>query len=359
MEKLFNGFYNNKTVLITGHTGFKGSWLSLILKLLHANIIGYSLKPLTEKDNFVLSGLDNKITSIIADVRDYHKLLKVFNIYKPEIVFHLAAQPIVRLSYAKPKETFDINIGGTVNFLECSRKIESVKVIVIITSDKCYKNKERRVYRESDEMGGDDPYSASKGCAELITNSYLKSYDLKNKAKALSSVRAGNVIGGGDWQKDRLVPDCIKSLEKGEALYLRNSEYIRPWQHVLEPLLGYLLLGYRMFYEPEKYAGAWNFGPAYKTSVGVKELATMIMKEWGEGEIIESKKPPQPYEAPFLCLDCTKVESLLKWQPLLTLKQAVRLTVEWYKKYKTHDVFELCNTQIKFYSDRFQSIIKM
>ena len=265
--------YKNKKVLVTGHTGFKGSWLTIWLKELGADIIGYALEPETQPNNYAACKLETKISHVTGDVRDLEHLQKIFKEYKPEFVFHLAAQAIVRRSYSEPKMTFDTNVGGTINILEAVRLNPSVKVFVNITSDKCYENREWIWgYRECDPMGGYDPYSASKGCAELVFAAYMKSY-LNDKASGgrkigLASVRAGNVIGGGDWAEDRLIPDCVRALVKNESISIRNPRAIRPWQHVLEPIGGYLWLGALLNDHPEIYSGPWNFGPNEPNTVG-------------------------------------------------------------------------------------------
>jgi len=350
----FNNVFKDKTVLVTGHTGFKGSWLSVWLKELGANVIGYALEPYTKRDNFVLCGLKNRITSIIGDVRDYEKLKKVFDKYQPEFVFHLAAQPIVRESYINPKETLDINVGGTVNVLECSRLTNSVKVIINVTSDKCYENKEWLWgYRENDSMGGYDPYSSSKGCSELITAAYRKSFFNPNKfdehGKSLSSVRAGNVIGGGDWQKDRLIPDCIRALESNKPIEIRNPAATRPWQHVLEPLSGYLLLASKMYSEPVKFSGAWNFGPNYGSVISVGEVVSMIVENWGHGKWIDTSDKNAPHEANFLSLDISKSLNFLGWSPRWDIHQCVCSTVDWYKSAESQNIYNYCKNQINYY----------
>lgn len=350
--EMFNNIYRNKTVLVTGHTGFKGSWLSIWLKELEANVVGYALKPYTNRDNFVLSGLEDRVTHIISDVRDYKKLKEVFTKYKPEFVFHLAAQPIVRESYLNPKETYDINVGGTVNVFECCRLTNSVKVIINVTSDKCYENKECIWgYRENDPMGGYDPYSSSKGCSELVTAAYRKSFfnpdSFKQHRKSLSSVRAGNVIGGGDWQKDRLIPDCIRALENREVIKIRNPEATRPWQHVLEPLSGYLLLASKMYQKPEKFSGAWNFGPNYESIVSVREIVSMLVEKWGNGKWLDISNKSEPHEANLLSLDISKARIFLDWQPIWNIKKSIEKTLEWYKKHNEENVYEMCLNQIK------------
>ena len=355
---MFENIYKNKTVLVTGHTGFKGSWLCIWLKKLGAHVIGYSLEPYTKRDNFVTTGLKDKMPHIIDDIRKYEKLREVFLEYRPEFVFHLAAQAVVRESFVNPKETYDVNIGGTINVLECCRLVESVKVIINITSDKCYENKEWIWgYRENDSLGGYDPYSSSKGCSELITSAYRKSFfnpaGFAKHHKCLSSVRTGNVIGGGDWQKDRIVPDCIKALENKNPIRVRNPNASRPWQHVLDPLSGYLHLASIMYREPAKFCGAWNFGPDYNSIISVRDIADMIISEWGSGKWIDDSNEEEPHEARLLALDINKSKTLLNWNPTLNIKEAVKLTVEWYKKYhEEKNMYDVCLNQIQQFTSK-------
>lgn len=350
-------FWKNKRVLITGHNGFKGSWLSIWLKMLGAEVIGYALDPYTEYDNFVVTGLQNKITNIVGDVRDYQRLLDVFKQHMPEIVFHLAAQTIVRESYRYPKETYDVNIGGTVNLLECCRLTESVKTIINVTSDKCYENNEWIwAYRENDTLGGYDPYSSSKGCCEIVTNAFRRSFFNPEKyeehGKNLSSVRAGNVIGGGDWRVDRLIPDCIRALEKNKPISIRNPKAIRPWQHAFEPLSGYLLLASKMHEEPNRFCGAWNFGPFYDSMITVGEIADLVTQKWkGSNTWEETSSKDSLSEANTLRLDITKALTLLEWRPIWSIEEAVKVTIDWYKNYKMADMYEFCKKQIASYQD--------
>jgi len=351
---MFDNMFQGKTVLVTGHTGFKGSWLCIWLKELGANIVGYALEPYTERDNFVISGLKDKIIHIIGDVGDYRKLREIFKKYRPEFVFHFAAQPIVRESYINPKETYDTNIGGTVNVLECCRITDSVRVVINVTSDKCYENKEWVWgYRENDPMGGYDPYSSSKGCSELITAAYRNSFfnpiDFEKHGKSLSSVRAGNVIGGGDWQKDRIIPDCIRALESKKPIEIRHPRATRPWQHVLEPLSGYLLLASKMYKEPQKFCGAWNFGPDQKSTVTVGEIADMIVARWGSGSWTDKSNQEEPHEANLLNLDISKAKTYLKWSPVWNAETTVEETVKWYKEGKHQNSYEICKSQIDQY----------
>lgn len=354
MVDLFNNIYRGKKVLVTGHTGFKGSWLSIWLRELGADVIGYALEPYTERDNFVVTGLTDKITDIRGDIRDYEKLLKVFQDCQPQIVFHLAAQPLVRLSYEIPKDTYDVNVGGTVNVLEAIRVTDSVKVAVMVTSDKCYENKEWIWgYRENDSMGGYDPYSSSKGAAELVIAGYRNSFFNPDRysqhGKAIASVRAGNVIGGGDWAKDRIIPDCIRALEQNKPIEIRNPQAIRPWQHVLEPLAGYLLLAAKLYQEPDKYAQAWNFGPDYDSVVNVKDIVELVIKNWGSGEWEDVSDKNAVHEATLLALDCNKAKRYLRWKPILDIEEALKFTVEWYKNYSKENVYDLCKKQIIYY----------
>lgn len=351
---LFNNVYKGKTVLVTGHTGFKGSWLSIWLIELGAKVIGYGLDPYTEKDNFVACGLDDRMIDIRGDIRDFDKLQQVFENYKPEIVFHLAAQSLVRLSYEIPKETYETNVMGTLNILECIRKINSVKVAIMITTDKCYENKEQVwSYRENDSMGGYDPYSSSKGCCELLIDSYRKSFmnpkDYEKHCKAIASVRAGNVIGGGDWSKDRIIPDCIRALIEHKDIEIRNPNAVRPWQHVLEPLNGYLLLASKMYEDGVSYCSGWNFGPDYDSIVSVKNIADIIVSKWGSGRCVDISDRNSPHEANLLSLDCTKAKTYLKWSPKLNVDKALEITVNWYKYYKNIDMYDFCKNQIITY----------
>ena len=350
--KNFNNVYKGKKVLVTGHTGFKGSWLSIWLRELGAEVIGYSLDPYTEKDNFVLSHLSEKIVDIRGDIRDRKHLKKVFDKYQPEIVFHLAAQPLVRLSYDIPVETYETNLMGTINILEEVRNCKNTKIGIMITTDKCYENKEQIWgYRENEAFGGYDPYSSSKGACEIAIQSWRKSFfnpkDYEKHGKSLASVRAGNVIGGGDWAKDRIVPDCIRALEAGKDIEIRSPKSIRPWEHVLEPLSGYLLLGQKMMEDPIKYCEGWNFGPNLDAIVNVWDVAEKIVKNYGKGNLKDISNPNALHEAKLLLLDITKSRFELGWKPTLTIDESIELTIEWYKRYVNEDVYKLCVEQIK------------
>lgn len=346
--------FKNKRVLVTGHTGFQGSWLTIWLQMMGAEVIGYALDPYTQYDNFVVSNLKGEMISIFGDLRDYDNLLDTFTKYKPEFVFHLAAQSLVLESYDDPKMTFDTNIGGTVNVLECCRLTDSVRVIVNVTSDKCYQNNEWIwPYRENDPMGGFDPYSSSKGCSELITNAYRQSYwnigDDKPPLQSISSVRAGNVIGGGDWHANNLLASCISALENNSSIQIRSPKAIRPWQHVLDALYGYLLLASKMFTTPTKYSGAWNFGPNYDTVVTVEEIVNGVIMKWGEGSWNELESKKSYHEAGSLRIDNTKAQMLLNWKPIWDIDEILNKTIEWYKVYKEKNMYQFCIEQIESY----------
>lgn len=355
---MFDKLYHNRKVLITGHTGFKGSWLALWLSQLGAKITGYSLPPPTDPNHFQLLNLD--INSVIGDIRDVDKLKQTFMEQQPEIIFHLAAQAIVRRSYQDPLETFSSNVLGTVNVLEAARACSSVRAIVIVTSDKCYENKEWPWgYRENDTLGGYDPYSASKGCAEIITscwrNSFFNLKDYGNTHKTLlASVRAGNVIGGGDWAADRLIPDIIRAVSRDKKVKIRNPHAIRPWQHVLEPLSGYLLLGQKLLEGRKEIADAWNFGPAEEENVSVGEIVHLIKKVWPKIDYEINQTPDQPHEAGLLRLDCSKARAKLKWIPAWTGSSAIEKTTLWYKAfYESSEILSL--EQLKHYAAEAKS----
>ncbi|MBF0330075.1 MAG: CDP-glucose 4,6-dehydratase [Nitrospirae bacterium] len=333
-------FWKDKNVIVTGHTGFKGSWLCLWLKELGANVVGYSKEPPTIPNHYALLQMD--ITSIVGDTRDKDKLISVFKEHKPEIIFHLAAQPIVRYSYNNPVETLETNIMGTINIFEACRFTGDVRAIVNITSDKCYENKGWVCgYRETDELGGHDPYSVSKACAELITNSYRVSYfNLDEYGKShkvlLASTRAGNVIGGGDWAVDRLIPDIMKSANKNETVIIRSPRSTRPWQHVLEPLSGYMMLAQRLFEGKKEFAGAWNFGPYDEGSIDVESVVEKVALEWNKVKYEASKNAAEFHETSLLKLDCSKAYTRLGWKPVWGIKKAISMTVGWYKEFYEH-----------------------
>lgn len=353
MIDIFDNFFRGKRVLITGHTGFKGSWLSIWLHELGAEVIGVALNPSSEQENFTLSGIGKKVSADIrADIRDGENLKKIFKQYNPEIIFHLAALPLVRMSYERPVETYETNVMGTVHVLEAIRATQSVKVGIMITTDKCYENKEQLWgYRENEPMGGYDPYSSSKGAAELAIaswrNSFFNPKEYEKHGKSIASVRAGNVIGGGDWSKDRLIPDCIRALEAGEAIGIRNPKSIRPWQHVLEPLSGYMLLAKKMWEKPTQYCEGWNFGPNNDSIASVWDVALEVISEYGIGELKDISDSNDFHEAQMLLLDISKARFRLGWKPRMDFKQTVALTVDWYKRRQLIDEYLLCVEQIQ------------
>ncbi|MEP7125900.1 MAG: CDP-glucose 4,6-dehydratase [Byssovorax sp.] len=325
-------FYSGKSTLVTGHTGFKGAWLSHLLKRLGARVSGFALPPADKPSLFDLAGVAEGMSSTIGDVRNLAALHAVFKEQQPEIVLHLAAQALVRKSYREPVDTFSTNVMGTVNVLEAARACPSVRAVVIVTSDKCYENREWVWgYREDEAMGGFDPYSASKGCAELVAAAYRRSF-FKGGA-AVASARAGNVIGGGDWAEDRLIPDILRGILGGETIEIRNPRATRPWQHVLEPLSGYLLLAQRLFEGGQSFAEGWNFGPADADSVPVGEVARRLVETLGRGTLELWDAPPEGalHEAHALKLDCSKARSRLGWRPRLDFEGTLKLTAEWYR----------------------------
>ncbi len=348
-------FWQGKRVLLTGHTGFKGSWLSLWLQSMGAHVVGYALAPSTTPNLFDVAEIGNNMTSIIGDIRDLEHLRAVFNEHKPEIVFHMAAQALVRYSYTEPVETYSTNVMGTVNLLEAVRSTDSVKTVVNITSDKCYENREWTWgYRENEAMGGYDPYSNSKGCAELVTAGYRNSYFHPEKYKehgvALASGRAGNVIGGGDWADDRLIPDIVRAMTQRNSVNIRNPNAIRPWQHVLEPLSGYLLLAQKLYEEGAGYAEGWNFGPNDDDAKPVQWIVERLTNIWGEGAGWVLDGGDHPHEAHYLKLDCSKAKARLSWQPRWTLAETIEKICVWHKAHlASADMQAMCLHQIKQY----------
>lgn len=359
MKDIFDRVFKGKNVLVTGHTGFKGSWLSLWLKELGANVTGYALDPPTSPALFNILNVEDEINSVIGDIRDLNNLKDTFQKCKPQFVFHLAAQSILRESYDKPKYTYEANVIGTLNTFEAVRNTDSVRVVINVTSDKCYKNKDWiRGYKENDAMGGFDPYSSSKGCAELLTNTYRNSYFNnqrlgKSKHVSLASVRAGNVIGGGDWANARLIPDCVKALSEGKQIKVRNPEAIRPWQYVLDPLRGYLSLAEKMFKNGNKYEEAWNFGPSEENSIKVREMVEKILEFWGGGKWKDISKNTSDifHEDEYLKLNCSKAWKILRWKPILNINEALEVTISWYKSYysKSNDMKEYTKKEITEY----------
>jgi CDP-glucose 4,6-dehydratase len=332
-----SGFWAGKRVFLTGHTGFKGSWLSVWLKDIGADLTGFALPPPTQPDLFELADVETGMTSVIGDLRDSSALEKALHDARPQIVIHMAAQPIVRLSYDNPAATYATNVMGLVHLLEAVRKSTDVRAVVNVTSDKCYENKEGlRGYRETDPMGGYDPYSNSKACAELVTSAYRQSFfnpaTFGQHGVALASARAGNVIGGGDWAVDRLIPDIIRAIEARRPVNIRNPDAIRPWQHVLEPLSGYLTLAQKLYETGPVYAEGWNFGPSETDARPVQWIAERLTQAWGEGASWQRDSERDPvHEAHYLTLDCSKARSVLGWTPRWSLEQALRMTVDWYK----------------------------
>jgi len=332
-------FWKGKRVLLTGHTGFKGSWLSLWLQSMGAQVVGYALAPPTNPSLFEVAEVGKEMTSIIGDIRDLERLRAVFAEHRPEIVFHMAAQSLVRYSYIEPVETYSTNVMGTVNLLEAVRGMDSVKAVLNVTSDKCYENREWVWgYRENEAMGGHDPYSNSKGCAELVTAAYRNSYFHPEKytehGVALASCRAGNVIGGGDWADDRLIPDIMRAITQGEPVHIRNPHAIRPWQHVLEPLAGYLLLAQKLWEDGAAYGEGWNFGPNDEDAKPVSWIVERLTKAWGEGASWEPDGGDHPHEAHYLKLDCSKAKARLDWLPRWHLDETLGKIVDWQKKYQ-------------------------
>lgn len=350
-------YYQGKKVFLTGHTGFKGSWLLQWLYLLRAEVAGYALEPETEHDLYRVIGGDSFCRSIIGDVRDKERLQKALIDFEPDFVFHLAAQPLVRLSYQIPSETFAVNAIGTAHLLDAVRLLEKPCTVICITTDKVYENKEWPYpYRETDRLGGYDPYSASKACAELVIDSYRNCFfnpkDYPIHQKSLASARAGNVIGGGDWAKDRIIPDIVRSLNEGEPIQVRNPAAVRPWQHVLEPLGGYLHLGAKMANDPLRFAGSWNFGPVAEDNLTVEKLVKTAVSVWGKGKYEKLELHGTLHETSLLKLDISKAVNDLGWKPKLSAHSAIVKTLEWYECYffnPEHSV-ELIEKTIKEYA---------
>jgi CDP-glucose 4,6-dehydratase len=355
IDNLFNNIYKDRKVLVTGHTGFKGSWLCLLLNKLGADVYGYALDPPTTPSLFNEAKIGELITSFIGDIRDYDNLLKVMQQIQPEIVIHMAAQAIVRESYKNPRETYEINVMGTVNLLDAARQVGGMKAILNVTTDKCYENKEWHWgYRENEPMGGYDPYSNSKGCSELVTASFRSSFfnpkEYKNHGVALASARAGNVIGGGDWADDRLIPDFIRAIMRGEKVKIRSPYAIRPWQHVLEPLSGYLALCEKLYMAGPAFAEGWNFGADDSDAKNVEWITHKICKLWSNGAAYELDSTPQPHEASYLKLDCSKAKALLGWYPRWNIETTLQMIVDWTKAYVSNtDMRQVSLRQIEKY----------
>ena len=333
-------FWSDKRVFLTGHTGFKGGWLSIWLTSMGAKVTGYALAPSSGTNFFDVSQVeDGLVKSHIADIRDLEKLQKAILEANPEIVIHMAAQPLVRYSYQNPVETYATNVMGTVHVLECLCKSHSVRAAVVVTTDKCYENKEWEWgYRENEPMGGHDPYSSSKGCAELVTSAYRESFFNPDKYAqhqvAIASARAGNVIGGGDWSQDRLLPDALKAFESNQPLVIRNPLATRPWQHVLEPLSGYLVLAQALYQDGFAFNGAWNFGPCDEDARSVQDVVDLVIKDWGGAASWHQDASDNPHEAHSLKLDCSKARQLLNWVPHWNLEHAVMQVTAWQKAYR-------------------------
>jgi len=349
--ELFGGVYKNRKVFVTGHTGFKGSWLALWLEAMGATVAGYALEPPTRPSLFKKLQLEDRIVHIHGDVRDSGSLRKALKEFQPEMVFHLAAQSLVLTGYAQPHMTYETNVMGTVNVLEAVRQIPGIRAVVNVTSDKCYENREwAYAYRENDPIGGFDPYSSSKGCAELVTAAYRNSF-FREGGVRLASARAGNVVGGGDWADDRIIPDCIMGLSAGDAIQVRNPQAVRPWQHVLEPLSGYLWLASRMWSGEDGLDDAWNFGPDARSNIPVSDVVEAVIREWGSG----SWQGPEgsgahPHEANLLMLNCQKAGSKLGWHPVYDIEKTLKVTAAWYKAYhQREDVFRTTLGDIEDY----------
>lgn len=342
-------FWSGRRVLVTGHTGFKGSWLSSYLAVLGARVVGYALPPQGPPSLYEQAYVGSGLESVLADIRDAARVARCIHDAQPEIVFHLAAQALVRQSYETPLDTFATNVMGTAHVLDAIRTVPSVRAVVIVTTDKCYENREWPWgYREVDALGGHDPYAASKACAELVTTSYRRSF-FATRAIGIASARAGNVIGGGDWAADRIVPDLVRAMQRREALVVRSPRSTRPWQHVLDVVAGYLLLAERLWHEPEPYSEPWNFGPAAGETCSVAELADRMCARWGEDAKWRPFEGSQPHETVMLALDSTKARARLRWKPRLDLHQAIDWTIDWYKA--AGDLAEVTRTQIRRFED--------
>jgi CDP-glucose 4,6-dehydratase len=354
LAKVNNNFWSTKKVFITGHTGFKGGWLCLWLNMMGAKVTGYSLQPVTTPSFFKVANIEPLLLqSHTGDICNLALLYEAVDRAQPDVLIHMAAQSLVRESYLNPVETYATNVMGTVNVLECVRRTKSIKSVVVVTTDKCYENKEWEWgYRENEPMGGYDPYSSSKGCAELVTSAFRNSYFSSRNTVCVATARAGNVIGGGDWSVDRLIPDAIKAFENDSPLTLRNPLAIRPWQHVLEPLSGYLLLAEKLHDGQSKFASAWNFGPRDEDESSVEYVVNLLMKQWGKNTSWVRDVIEQPYETHSLKLDCSKAKFYLKWESKLSLEIAIKNIYEWQIAYRRNQDMQLFSiSQIKNYID--------
>ena len=350
--KVDPSFWKGKKVYLTGHTGFKGSWLSLWLQNMGVIVKGYSLEVNTQPALFVQANVASEMKSEIGDIRNLEQLTKSMVSFSPDILIHMAAQPLVRLSYQEPVDTYTTNVIGTVNVLEAARKCSDLKAIISVTTDKCYENKEWEWgYRENEPMGGHDPYASSKGCAELVTSAYRRSFFSTEHTASLASARAGNVIGGGDWAEDRLIPDILRAFEKSEPVVIRNPLSTRPWQHVLEPLSGYLVLAQELFLNGDEFAEGWNFGPKDEDCKPVSWILDKMVESWGGNASWSLDKKNSPHEAGFLKLDCSKAAIRLKWKPKWDLQLTLKSIVDWHQIYSNGgDIKKQCLKEINTYS---------
>jgi CDP-glucose 4,6-dehydratase len=348
--------YSDKKVFLTGHTGFKGSWMLKTLHSLGAEVKGYALAPEKDEDLYNIINGDSLCDSVIADIRDKERLISEVSSFQPDFIFHLAAQPLVRLSYDIPSETFDVNAIGSAYLLDAVRVLRKKCSVVMITTDKVYQNNEWEYpYRENDRLGGYDPYSASKACAELIIDSYRNSFfnssKISDHQKGIAVARAGNVIGGGDWSKDRLIPDIVRSLRKNQTIIIRNPKSVRPWQHVMEPVIGYLQLAQNLYLNPTGFSEAYNFGPNPEDDLTVEELVKLAIELWGSGSYKIEQFIDSPHEACLLKLDISKVKKVLNWKPILNAKSTIKLTLDWYENYysKEYSINDLISKHIKVF----------
>lgn len=356
-QKIDPDFWRGKRVLLTGHTGFKGSWLNLWLQLMGADLRGIALDPPTNPTLFDVACVAEGMEHRIVDIRDFASVKAQFDEFKPEIVIHMAAQPLVRYSYQEPIQTYAVNIMGTVHVLEAARKVGSVRAVINVTTDKCYENQEWVwSYREDEPMGGHDPYSSSKGCSELVASAYRRSF-FKQAGIALGSARAGNVIGGGDWSVDRLIPDILRAFEANIPVVIRNPNAIRPWQHVLEPLSGYLVLAQALYESGEKYSCGWNFGPNDEDAKPVQWIIEQMTSKWGRDATWTQDNGKNPHEANYLKLDISKAKSQLGWKPIWNIDQAIEKIVDWHKAWLSGaDMRSLCEQQIASYQSDIKTL---